>query len=155
MYCNCLLTRLWRYKFWNQSYLSNQAVFPTWPKSRDKNFNIFRTKKAFTMKWKTFSIIFTGFPSKQIKYFFLEGESPNLVYTTMIILRHILYLVYLGPYLAIGLFLSCLYDVFLIFSPILIVVNHITSLNYTGLFFVHFLEYSLLFLGDNVDEESK
>ena len=27
VYCNCLLTSLWRHKFWNQSSLSNQAVF--------------------------------------------------------------------------------------------------------------------------------
>ena len=27
MYWNCLLTRLWRHKFWNWAYLYNQAVF--------------------------------------------------------------------------------------------------------------------------------
>ena len=27
VYCNCLLIRLWRENFWNQFYLSNQAVF--------------------------------------------------------------------------------------------------------------------------------
>ena len=50
MYCNCLLTRLWRHEFWNSSCLSNQAVFPTCPKSHDKNLNILRTKRAFKMK---------------------------------------------------------------------------------------------------------
>ena len=51
VYCNCLLTRLWRYKFWNWPYFSNQAVFSIiWPKSQDKNVNILRTKRAFKMK---------------------------------------------------------------------------------------------------------
>ena len=45
--CNCLLTRLWRHEFWSEPYLSNQTVFPTWPKSHDKNLNILRTKRAF------------------------------------------------------------------------------------------------------------
>ena len=30
MYCNCLLTRLWRHKFWKQHYFSDQAISPTW-----------------------------------------------------------------------------------------------------------------------------
>ena len=30
--------------------LSNQLVFPTWPKSHDKNLNILRKKGAFDMK---------------------------------------------------------------------------------------------------------
>ena len=37
VYCNCLWTKLWDHRFWNQSYLSNQTVFS-------------RTKKAFKMK---------------------------------------------------------------------------------------------------------
>ena len=36
-----------------------------------------------------------------------------------------------------------------------IAVNHLTSLKQAYLFFVHFLECLLLFLDDNVDEESK
>ena len=31
-------------------HLSNQAVFPTWPKSHDKKLNILRTERAFKMK---------------------------------------------------------------------------------------------------------
>ena len=31
-----------------------QGVFPTWPKSRDKNVSILRTKTAFKMKPKAF-----------------------------------------------------------------------------------------------------
>ena len=41
-YCNCLLTWLWRHKFWNQPYLSNQALFSTWSKRQDKYLNILR-----------------------------------------------------------------------------------------------------------------
>ena len=45
-------------------------------------------------------------------------------------------------------------DLFFILSLIFIVINHKTSSKQTHLFVVHFLEY-LLFLDDNVDEESK
>ena len=34
-------------------------------------------KRAFKMKEKAFFIIFKGVPLKQIKKFFLEGESPK------------------------------------------------------------------------------
>ena len=47
VYFNYLLTRLWRHKFWNEPFISNQAVFSKWPKSQDKNLNILRTKRAF------------------------------------------------------------------------------------------------------------
>ena len=50
VYCNCLSTSLWRYGFWNYSYLSNQVVFSTWPVSHDKNLNILRMKRAFKVK---------------------------------------------------------------------------------------------------------
>ena len=46
-------------------------------------------------------------------------------------------------------------DLFFIFSLIFIVINHMTSLKQSYLFFVHFLEYLLIFLDDNVDEESE
>ena len=49
----------------------------------------------------------------------------------------------------------CLCDLFFIFSLILIVTNHITLFIETYLFFVHFLEYLLLFSDDNVDEKSE
>ena len=45
-------------------------------------------------------------------------------------------------------------DLFFSFSLISIVINHITSLKQTHLFFVHFVEY-LLFLDDDVNEESE
>ena len=50
VYCSCLLNRLWRHKFWHEPYLSNEAVFSTWPESQNKNLNILRTKKIFEMK---------------------------------------------------------------------------------------------------------
>ena len=46
-------------------------------------------------------------------------------------------------------------DLFFIFNLIFIAINSITSLKQTHLFYVHFLDYLLLFLDDNVDEESK
>ena len=78
-----------------------------------------------------------------------------LKHISIIILRHILYLVYLCPCLGLGLFMSYLYDLFfsLISSLIFIFINHMTSFKQTYLFFVHFLEYIPLFLNDNVDEE--
>ena len=51
--------------------------------------------------------------------------------------------------------MSYLYDLFFIFNLIFIVINHKTSFKQMYLFFVHVLEYLLLFLDDNVDEESK
>ena len=45
-----------------------------------------------------------------------------------------------------------LYDLFLIFSLIFIVINHIASFRQIHLLFVHFLEYHLLFLDDKVDD---
>ena len=53
------------------------------------------------------------------------------------------------------LLMSNLCDIFFIFSLIFIVINHITSFKQSYLYFVHFLEYLLLCLDDNVDEESK
>ena len=51
--------------------------------------------------------------------------------------------------------MSYLCDLFLIFSLIFIVINHITLFKEIYLFFVHFLEYFLLFLDDNLNEESE
>ena len=42
------------------------------------NLNILRTKRAFKMQEKAFSIIFKGLSLKQVKELFLKGESPNL-----------------------------------------------------------------------------
>ena len=40
VYCNCILSRLWRHGFWNWPYRSSRAVFSTCPKSHDKNLKV-------------------------------------------------------------------------------------------------------------------
>ena len=62
-----------------------------------------------------------------------------LIYVTVIILRHISYLVYLCPRLGLGLLVSYLRGLFFIFSFIFIVTNHTASFKQTYLFFEHFL----------------
>ena len=73
VYCYCLLTRLWRHKFWNLPYLSNQAVFSTWPKSKDKYLNILGTKKDFEVKSSFLKVFIEENKTKP-----LEGEDPIL-----------------------------------------------------------------------------
>ena len=68
-----------------------------------------------------------------------------LIHIVIIILRNILYLVYLSLCLGVDLLMSDLWDLFFIFSLIFIVINHITSLKWTHLFFVHFLNISYCF----------
>ena len=72
---------------------------------------------------------------------------------TIIILRYILYLVYFCLCLGLGQFMSYLCGLFFILS--LIAINFIASLQQALLFFEHFLESLLLFLDENVDEESE
>ena len=55
----------------------------------------------------------------------------------------------------VKLALKGLSDVFRFFNLNFIVINHITSLKQTHLFFVHFLDYLPLFLDDNMNKESK
>ena len=96
-----------------------------------------------------------------------------LVHITVIILRHSLYLVYLCTclrlglyiyiylfisvyiYLGLRLFMSYWFDLFIIFNFTFIVMNHTTTLTQTYFFFVHFLDYLLLILDDDMNEESK
>ena len=70
-----------------------------------------------------------------------------LMYMTTIIPRHVVYLVYLCPCLGLSLFMSYLSDLFFIFSLIYSLINYVTSLKQTHLFFGHSLEYTLLFFG--------
>ena len=49
-----------------------------------------------------------------------------LIHTTIIILRHILYLVYLGQCLCLSLFMLHLCHLFFIFSLIFIAITHIS-----------------------------
>ena len=60
VYCICFLGMLWRHKLWNKPNLSNQGIFSTWPKSRNKNLNILRTKRIFKTK-KAFSSFLKSF----------------------------------------------------------------------------------------------
>ena len=76
-----------------------------------------------------------------------------LLHETIIILRCISYLVYLCPFVGIGLLYIC--DLFFIFSIIFIVINHTTSFKQTYLFYVIFLEYLPLSLDDNENEVSE
>ena len=48
-----------------------------------------------------------------------------------------------------------LYDLFFVFSLTFIVTNHVTLFKQMYLFFVHFLEYRVLFFDDNVVEGSE
>ena len=78
VYCNSLLTRFWRNKFWNKHYLSNQAVFSTWPKLGQK-FKYFVNEKSFYDEIKSiFRHFLNGFHWSKWKYFCLEGEGPTL-----------------------------------------------------------------------------
>ena len=83
----------------------------------------------------------------------LFHRASNIV---IIILRHILYIVYLCSCLYIvylcsclglGLFMSYLCDLFLIFSLILIVINRIISFKQTYLFFWTFFTISPINFG--------
>ena len=78
-----------------------------------------------------------------------------LTHITIIIPRHILYLIYLCPCLDLDLFKSYLCNLFFNFRLIFIVVNHVISLKQTHLLFANFPEYFLFFLDDNVDEENQ
>ena len=78
VYCNCLLARLWCYKFWNELYLSNQAVSPVWLKSQDKNWNILRSK-SFQDEIKSNFHHFKRAFIKTNKITFLESEGPTLI----------------------------------------------------------------------------
>ena len=84
-----------------------------------------------------------------------KAFSVSLIHITIALPRLVLYLIYLCSGLVLGLFMSYLYDLFFIFSHIFIAIKHLTSIKRTYLFFVNFLEHFLLFLDDNVDEESE
>ena len=69
-----------------------------------------------------------------------------------IILRHFTFGIFLTMSRS-GSVMSYLCDLFFIFSLIFIVIYHIILFKQMYLFFGHFLEYLLLFLYDNLDEE--
>ena len=78
-----------------------------------------------------------------------------LIQITIILMRYILCLVYLCTCLGLGLFMSYLCDLFFILSLNFISISYITSLKQKQLFFYLFLEYPLLILDGDVDEESE
>ena len=67
------------------------------------------------------------------------------IHITIIILRRILYLIYLCPCLGLVLLMSYLCNLFFIFNLIFVVINHVTSLKQTHLFLLHFLGYLIIF----------
>ena len=76
-----------------------------------------------------------------------------VVHLIIIILRtHFTFSIFMSM-LGLDPFMSYLCDFLFIFSLIFIVINHINSFKQGYLFFVHFLEYLLLFLDDNVEDE--
>ena len=78
-----------------------------------------------------------------------------MLHITIITLRRISYLVYLCSWLGVVLLVLYLCDPFFIFSLICIIINHTILLKQEHLFFAHFLEYLILVLDDNVNEESE
>ena len=50
MYCNCLLTRFWRYNFFEINLIFLIKLFFKGLKIQDKNLSIYWTKKALEMK---------------------------------------------------------------------------------------------------------
>ena len=83
VYRKYLLTRLWRHKFWNSPYRSNQSVFSTWPKTEHKNLNILRTKRAFKMKYSIF-IFFKGFHWSNLNNLFWKMRAPILIFGNLL-----------------------------------------------------------------------
>ena len=75
-------------------------------------------------------------------------------HTTIIIMKHILYLAYFCPCLGLVLDMLYLFDPFLIYSLVFIIINHIILPKQMHLFFAHFLSCLLIVLDDNMDEES-
>ena len=73
MYCNYLLSSLWRHKTWS----SLESHFLHDQKFRTKIEITQEQKELLTWNKKHFSIIFKELPFKQIKMF-LEGESSTL-----------------------------------------------------------------------------
>ena len=70
-----------------------------------------------------------------------------LIHVSMIILRHVLYLLFSCPCLDLGLFMSYLCDLFFFFIFIFVIINRIISWIQTHLFFFLFIEYVLLLFG--------
>ena len=76
-----------------------------------------------------------------------------LIHMTIIILRHFICSIFMSMCRPRSAYTESLCSVFH-FQPHFHRMNHITSWKQTRLFFVHFLEYFLLFLEDKVDKKN-
>ena len=144
------------------SHLQRKVIYPTlktvfesiWFFSNSSHLLLFGETSTWLFSslyqdW--MSILFTNFFYKQ--HFFLTQPQCCftfswiefrmllkccLIHINIIILRYILYLGFWGPCLGLGLFMSNFCDLFLIFSPVFIAIDHM-SLKQTHFFSVHFL----------------
>ena len=105
----------------NTCFFYDQSFFPTQP------------KRCLTILWIELQMLLTC----------------CLIHIPIIILKHILYLVFLCSCLDLSLFMTYLCDLVFIFSIIFTIINHKISLKQ-----IHFLWYLLLLLDDNMVEES-
>ena len=99
----------------------------------------FFKKKHFFSTQPQRCIIFSQIDLQMLLTFFL-------IHIAIMLLRPILYLVYLWPCLGQGLFMSYLCDILFIFSLIFIVINYSTSFKQTY-FFCPFLKIYTISLG--------
>ena len=75
VYCNYLLSSSWCHKRSSHNFLLEPFFFLHNQKVRTKNINIWKTKRAFKMKWKWFLIIFKGLSWP----LFCGGESSTFI----------------------------------------------------------------------------
>ena len=153
---SCPLVSSWNLPFRDYPGLN---LRPSWIFQVDHNFYKPHVKILTATRFFLLAILFFNRASVLLNFFL--NWSSNVAYVLLITYkhhyteRHISYLVYFGPCLGLGLFMSHIGDLFFIFSLIFIVISSITSWKQTHLFYAHFLDYLLLLLDDNVDEESK
>ena len=133
-YCFVFFLYIYNLQFFKQKVYSHQVLIYLWDPSQ----------KAITKK--------TDLRNRQIRN--RRFLRRCLIHIAITILRNILYIVYLCSCLGLGLSVSYMCDLFFIFSFIFIAIYHITSFKQTYLILVRFIEYLLLFLDYNVDEES-
>ena len=122
----------------------------TWQKNAPRNKN--NRVRAFFYKQRFFST----HPQCCLTFSWIELQMLircRLIHKSIIILKDFLYLLYLCPCLYLGLFFSYLCYVFFIFIFIFIMTACIFLWTRHTCSFAYFLEYVLLFLDDNVNEE--
>ena len=85
----CLLTRLWHHKFWNCSFLSDEAVFFSIPKKSRQKCKYIENKNSFQDEIKS---IFSHFDGAFIE---ADGTAPDpksvyVEYSSFLTLPHLL-----------------------------------------------------------------